>query len=153
MKVDLHLHTRYSPDCNSSLRIIIDQCRKLEIGCVAITDHNTIDGALAVKELAPFPVIVSEEIMSQDGEIIGYFLKESIPGNLPPEEVMARIKDQGGLVCLPHPFDGFGRFPLEPSKREKAWFPRSISSRSSTHGLSPPDIRKRRGLLLNSMEC
>ena len=71
-----------------------------------------------MKEIAPFPVIVSEEVMSSDGEIIGYFLTERIPGGLPPEEVIARIKEQGGLVCLPHPFDGFGRFPLKASKRE-----------------------------------
>ena len=71
-----------------------------------------------MKEIAPFAVIVSEEVMSSDGEIIGYFLTERIPGGLPPEEVIARIKEQGGLVCLPHPFDGFGRFPLKASKLE-----------------------------------
>ena len=118
MKTDLHIHTRYSPDSNASLERIIEQCQKLGIDCVAITDHGTIEGALRMKEIAPFPVIVSEEVMSSDGEIIGYFLTERIPGGLPPEEVIARIKEQGGLVCLPHPFDGFGRFPLKASKRE-----------------------------------
>ena len=118
MKVDLHIHTCYSPDSNSSLQGIVDQCTKLGIGCVAITDHGTIEGALAMQEIAPFPIIVSEEVMSSDGEIIGYFLHESIPEGLSPEEVMIEIKGQGGLVCLPHPFDGFGRFPLEASKRE-----------------------------------
>ncbi|MFA4836173.1 MAG: PHP domain-containing protein [Dehalococcoidia bacterium] len=118
MKVDLHIHTCYSPDSNSSLEDIISQCRNLGIGCVAITDHGTIEGALAMKKLSPFPVIVSEEVMSSDGEIIGYFLKETIPSGLSPEEVMARIKQQGGLVCLPHPFDGFGRHPLKAAKRE-----------------------------------
>ncbi len=118
MKVDLHLHTCYSPDSNSSLEGIIERCQKLRIGCVAITDHNTIEGALRMKSIAPFPVIVGEEVMSSSGEIIGYFLNQSIPKGLPPNEVMARIKDQGGLVCLPHPFDGFGRYPLKSSDRE-----------------------------------
>jgi predicted metal-dependent phosphoesterase TrpH len=68
--------------------------------------------------MAPFPVIIGEEVMSSDGEIIGYFLTEEIPTGLPAEEVIHRIKAQGGLVCLPHPFDGFGRFPLNASKRE-----------------------------------
>lgn len=118
MKADLHIHTCYSPDCNSSLESIIDRCRKLGIGCVAITDHDTIEGALKMKQMAPFPVIIGEEVMSSDGEIIGYFLTEEIPSGLPPEEVINQIKGQGGLVCLPHPFDGFGRFPLKASKRD-----------------------------------
>ena len=118
MKADLHLHTCYSPDSNSSLESIIKRCQKLGIGCVAITDHNTIEGALRMKEIAPFPVIIGEEVMSSSGEIIGYFLKQSIPKGLPPSEVVARIKDQGGLVCHPHPFDGFGRYPLKSDDRE-----------------------------------
>ncbi|MBT9163618.1 MAG: phosphatase YcdX [Chloroflexi bacterium] len=118
MKVDLHIHTCYSPDCNSSLESIIDRCQKLGIGCIAITDHDTIEGALKMRQMAPFPVIIGEEVMSSDGEIMGYFLTAEIPAGLPAEEVINRIKAQGGLVCLPHPFDGFGRFPLEASKRE-----------------------------------
>jgi predicted metal-dependent phosphoesterase TrpH len=118
MKADLHIHTCYSPDCNSSLESIIDRCEKLGIDCIAITDHDTIEGALKMREMAPFPVIIGEEVMSLDGEIIGYFLTEEIPGGLPPEEVIHQIKGQGGLVCLPHPFDSFGRFPLRSSKRE-----------------------------------
>ncbi|MDY6912508.1 MAG: PHP domain-containing protein, partial [Chloroflexota bacterium] len=118
MKVDLHLHTCYSPDSNSSLESIISRCQKSGISCVAITDHNTIDGALRMREICPFAVIVSEEVMSSAGEIIGYYLTESIPSGLPPSEVMGRIKDQGGLVCLPHPFDGFGRYPLKANERE-----------------------------------
>ncbi|MBT9149197.1 MAG: PHP domain-containing protein [Dehalococcoidia bacterium] len=118
MKVDLHIHTCYSPDCNSSLESIIERCQKLEIGCIAITDHDTIEGALKMRQMAPFPIIIGEEVMSSDGEIIGYFLTEEIPSGLFAEEVVHRIKAQRGLVCLPHPFDSFGRFPLEASKRE-----------------------------------
>ncbi|MCL0037125.1 PHP domain-containing protein [Dehalococcoidia bacterium] len=118
MKADLHIHTCYSPDCNSSLESIIDQCQKLSIDCVAITDHDTIEGAVKMKQMAPFTVIIGEEVMSSDGEIMGYFLTEEIPSGLSAEEVVHRIKAQGGLVCLPHPFDGFGRFPLKASKRE-----------------------------------
>ncbi len=118
MKADLHLHTCYSPDSRSSLPDIIRRCGKIGIECVAVTDHNTIEGALKMREMAPFPVIVGEEVMSSAGEIIGYFLKEPIPEGLPPDEVMARIKSQGGLVCLPHPFAGLGRHPLKAEHRE-----------------------------------
>ena len=118
MKVDLHLHTCYSPDSKSSLGDIIDRCRELGMGCVAVTDHNTIEGALRMKDISPLPVIVGEEVMSTAGEIIGYFLNEEIPRGLTPIEVMTRIKDQGGLVCLPHPFDGLGRHPLKAADRQ-----------------------------------
>ncbi len=118
MKADLHLHTCYSPDSNSPLADIIERCNELGIECLAVTDHDTIEGALHMKELAPFTVIIGEEIMSTGGEIIGYFLKKRIPGGLVPRETIARIKDQGGLVCLPHPFDGFGRQPLQEKERQ-----------------------------------
>lgn len=118
MKADLHLHTCYSLDCCSSLEAIIRRCRKMGIECVAVTDHNTIAGALALRGMAPFPVIVGEEVMSSAGEIIGYFLKEPIPEGLSPDEVMARIREQGGLVCLPHPFAGLGRHPLRADWRQ-----------------------------------
>jgi len=118
MKVDLHLHTCYSPDARSSLEGIVERCQKVGLGCVVVTDHNTIEGALRMKEISPLPVIVGEEVMSTAGEIIGYFLTEEIPRGLTPIEVMTRIKEQGGLVCLPHPFDGLGRHPLKAADRD-----------------------------------
>jgi len=72
-----------------------------------------------MQEISPFPIIVGEEVMSSAGEIIGYFLKDEIPKGISPQEVMAHIKNQGGLVCLPHPFDGFGRYPLKAEYREE----------------------------------
>ncbi|MBE9501468.1 MAG: PHP domain-containing protein [Dehalococcoidia bacterium] len=105
LKADLHVHTSYSPDSKTSLQQVIARCKEIEIGCVAITDHNTILGALKLREIAPFTVIVGEEINTRSGEIIGYFLTEEIPAMLPAEETVRRIKEQGGLVCIPHPFD------------------------------------------------
>jgi len=105
IRADLHIHTSYSPDSNVSLERLIARCRKVGINCVAITDHNTIAGALEMKRLAPFEVIVGEEIQTLTGEVIGYFLSEEIPRGLPAEETAHRIKEQGGAVCIPHPFD------------------------------------------------
>lgn len=105
IRADLHIHTVYSPDSNTSLERLIARCHKVGINCVAITDHNTIAGALEMKRLAPFKVIVGEEIQTLSGEVIGYFLSEEISKGLPAEETIRRIKEQGGVVCIPHPFD------------------------------------------------
>ncbi len=107
LKADLHVHTRYSEDSISPPEKIVQHCLKMGINCLAITDHNEISGAFEVKRIAPFKVIIGEEILSNQGEIIGYFLTEKIPPRLSPEETAARIKAQGGLVCIPHPFDRF----------------------------------------------
>jgi predicted metal-dependent phosphoesterase TrpH len=76
---------------------------------VAITDHNTIAGALALREMAPELVVVGEEIKTPAGEFIAYFLKEEIPQGLSPQETMARIRAQGGVVGVPHPLDRLRR--------------------------------------------
>ncbi len=65
-----------------------------------------------MQALAPFIVIVAEEILTPHGEIMGMFLKETIPSGLSVEQTISRIKAQGGLVCIPHPFDIFRRVGL-----------------------------------------
>jgi len=105
LKADLHIHTLYSMDCNLSLEQIVNRCLEAGINCIAVADHGTIAGALKLKEIAPFKVIVAEEVLTPFGEIIGFFLSQEIPSPLPAEEVIAQIKAQGGLVALPHPFD------------------------------------------------
>lgn len=106
-KWDLHVHTLYSRDCCSSLEEIIETCQRKDISGIAVTDHNTIQGALKLREIVPSSllVIVGEEIKTLDGEITGLFLEEEIPGGLTTEETIAKIKTQNGLVCIPHPFD------------------------------------------------
>jgi len=105
LKADLHIHTEYSFDCTVSLEGIIDRCVKLGINCVAVADHGTIAGAVKMKEMAPFKVIVAEEVLTPIGEIMGMFLTEEVPSKISAEEAIERIKGQNGLICLPHPFD------------------------------------------------
>ncbi len=104
-KADLHVHTSYSFDCGTSLDDVIASCLKRGITCVAIADHATAEGGLRLKRKAPFTVIVAEEVLTPSGEIMGMFLKETIPSPNSVDETIARIRDQGGLVCVPHPFD------------------------------------------------
>jgi len=105
LKADLHIHTEYSMDCNTPLEKIIERCLKLEINCIAIADHGTAEGGLKMQSLAPFKVIVAEEILTPHGEIMGMFLKETIPSGISVEEAISQIRSQGGLVNIPHPFE------------------------------------------------
>lgn len=105
LKADLHTHTYFSPDSLTSPEKYVQTCRNRRINCVAVTDHNAIGGALAVQKLASFRVIIGEEVESSEGEIIGLFLQEEVPGGLSAEKTVERIREQGGLVCIPHPFD------------------------------------------------
>ncbi len=118
LRADLHTHTHYSPDSIASPRQFVEACRRRRISCLAVTDHNTIRGALAVRELADFRVIVGEEVRTAEGEIIGLFLTEEVPKGLSAEETVERIKAQGGLVGVPHPYDRMRR-ALRPEAREQ----------------------------------
>ena len=105
LKVDLHMHTRFSHDSGAPPSSVVARCLETGLNCIAVTDHNTIRGALEVREIAPFQVIVGAEIKSAAGDIIGLFLEREIPRGLPAPDTVRAIKEQGGLVLVPHPFD------------------------------------------------
>ncbi|MBI4233504.1 MAG: PHP domain-containing protein [Chloroflexi bacterium] len=109
LRGDFHIHTRFSRDSATSPQRLVARCLKVGLNCIAVTDHNTIRGAQEVAKLAPFRVIIGSEVKSAAGEITGLFLKEEVPGGLSPLETVERIKAQGGLVSIPHPFDGIRR--------------------------------------------
>ena len=107
LRVDLHMHTHFSPDSLVSPERLVARCQKVGLSCIAVTDHNTTEGARVVKDIAPFLVIVGEEVRTSEGEVTGLFLTETIPEGLSIGETARRIKDQGGLISIPHPFDRF----------------------------------------------
>jgi predicted metal-dependent phosphoesterase TrpH len=107
LKADFHIHTRFSMDSSTDPKEVVSVCLQKKINCIAIADHGAIEGALVVKKLAPFYVIVAEEVLTTRGEIMGMFLQELVPSGLSIEESIRRIKEQGGLVCAQHPFDKF----------------------------------------------
>ena len=105
MRVDLHLHSNYSHDGQSSLEELIQRCAEVGLDRIALTDHNTVEGALALAELAPELAIVGEEAKTREGEVIGLFITRRLPPYLRPEEVMDLVHEMGGLTYIPHPLD------------------------------------------------
>lgn len=103
LRADLHCHTINSPDSCNHLPWVIDRCRKTGINCLAVTDHNDVDGAFELKKTAPFSVIIGEEVDTGEGEIIGLFIGKWIEPMQGLEKTIEEIKSQGGLVYLPHP--------------------------------------------------
>ena len=105
VRVDLHSHTMWSGDSTTTPEEVIEAVEASGIDVLAITDHNAIRGAAELADKLPCRVIIGEEIKTRTGEIIGLFLSERVPFGLPAEEVALRIRDQGGVVYIPHPFD------------------------------------------------
>jgi predicted metal-dependent phosphoesterase TrpH len=103
--VDLHLHSNFSHDSQSSLQALIERSRECGLDRIALTDHNTVKGALELAQMAPELAIVGEEVKTREGEVIGLFITGQLAPQLMPEEVMDLIHLMGGLTYLPHPLD------------------------------------------------
>lgn len=107
--VDLHCHTNASFDSLSQPAAVVRAAARRGLTHLAITDHGTLDGALAARDAAPpdLTVIVGQEMSTSTGDMIGLFLDTPVAGGLSPTDTAAAIHEQGGLVGLPHPFDRY----------------------------------------------
>ena len=106
VRVDCHLHTAASGDSVLTLEQLAERARQTGLDVVCVTDHNVTPAAVTATERdLGVRIIVGEEIRTPDGDVIGLFLTERIPYVLPLGEVIGRIRAQGGLVYVPHPFD------------------------------------------------
>lgn len=121
MKLDLHMHTHHSKDCTMPTAEVLRLCKARGMDGIAVTDHNSLAGGLEAAAIAPpgLLIIPGEEVKSSEGEIIGLFLREEIPGGLTPEETAGRIRAQGGVVVVPHPFDPIRKSPLRTPALER----------------------------------
>ncbi|MBD0290329.1 MAG: glycosyltransferase [Thermoleophilia bacterium] len=111
---DLHVHTEHSHDCSVPVPDLLDHVQAQGLGAVAITDHNVYSGAFEAAELARgrrLTVIPGEEVKTTQGEVIGLFLSEAIPAGMTMVETIGAVRDQGGVVYLPHPFDRLHSIP------------------------------------------
>lgn len=107
--IDLHCHTRASFDSLSRPRDVARAAAERGLTHLAVTDHDRIDGALEARDFAPpgLAILVGEEIKTTSGDLIGVFLERAVPPGLSPSEAIAAVREQGGLVGIPHPFDRF----------------------------------------------
>src|SRR5215831_7787000 len=106
VRVDCHLHTVASGDANLTVEQLAVRARENGLDVVCVTDHNETAAAVAAAERdLGVRIVVGEEVRTPDGDVIGLFLTERIPYVLPLAEVVGRIRAQGGLVYVPHPFD------------------------------------------------
>lgn len=113
--VDLHMHTDWSHDCSIPASDLLDHAEAIGLGGIAVTDHNVFGGALEAVELArarDLVVIPGEEVKTDtQGEVIGLFLEEEIPPGRSFADTIEAIREQGGLVYVPHPFDRLHTIP------------------------------------------
>ena len=113
--IDLHMHTDWSHDCTIPAEELVDHAEAIGLGGIAVTDHNVFGGALEAVEIArsrELIVVPGEEVKTDDqGEVIGLFLEEEIPRGMTFADTIAAIREQGGLVYLPHPFDRMHSIP------------------------------------------
>lgn len=101
----MHSHTMWSGDSTTTPDELVEGVAASGIDVLCITDHNALRGATELADALGCVVVAGEEVKTHVGEIIGLFLTERIPGGLQPQEVCERIRSQGGVVYIPHPFD------------------------------------------------
>ncbi len=109
VRVDLHSHTMWSGDSTTTPDEVGQAVLDSGLDVVCITDHHAVKGAFELTRQLPCRVIIGEEMRTHAGELIGLFLRERIPFGTPPSEAARAIRDQGGVVYVPHPFDPMRR--------------------------------------------
>ena len=124
IRLDLHNHTSFSADGVMSPAELLRAAKASGLACIAVTDHNTVEGALealALSEADPaLPrVIPGIEISTADGDVIGLYVRAAVPRGLSAMDSIALIRQQGGLVYLPHPFDIIRRGTIAARAREQ----------------------------------
>lgn len=105
IRLDMHMHTRLSSDCLSDPAAVVHAALARGVHRVCVTDHNRISAAQELKETFPDQVIVGEEVKTAENvDVIGLYIGELVPKGTPARETCERIRAQGGLVYMPHPY-------------------------------------------------
>jgi predicted metal-dependent phosphoesterase TrpH len=105
LKVEFHCHTVFSKDSLTRPEDLVRAARRIGLDRLIVTDHNSTGGAFAARVIDPELVIIGEEIMTTRGELLASFLTEEIQPNLPPQETIKRLRQQGAFISVSHPLD------------------------------------------------
>jgi predicted metal-dependent phosphoesterase TrpH len=106
-KADIHVHTTYSDGHAGVDEVLEHAVQNTDLRVIAITDHDTIEGALEARSLAEeygIEVAVGEEVSTSDGEVLALFIEQQLPPGLPAAETIAAVHAQGGLCVAAHPY-------------------------------------------------
>lgn len=115
MKLDLHIHSIYSTDSNSSIQAIISMSKKRGLEGISITDHNSIEGSKQALKLNNTDLIIipGAEYSTDIGHLLVYFLKEGLEnlglkknmqGLYSSSDIIGSAHEQQALVFMAHPF-------------------------------------------------
>jgi predicted metal-dependent phosphoesterase TrpH len=120
IRLDMHMHTEYSRDSRVALADFAEIAKGAQLAAVCITDHDTIEGGLRLREMGTgLQVIVGEEITTADGELVGLYLEKKIAPGQSVDRSIDLIHEQGGLAYVPHPFSRNRRRHLRRSALER----------------------------------
>jgi predicted metal-dependent phosphoesterase TrpH len=112
MRLDLHIHSQYSPDSQSSIEAILKQAQQVGLDGIAITDHNSLKSFFEASRLVEdleldLIVVPGAEISTSEGHLIALGTPNLLPSGLPADETIERAHDNGGIVVAPHPYAFF----------------------------------------------
>ncbi|MBN1826241.1 MAG: PHP domain-containing protein [Candidatus Eisenbacteria bacterium] len=119
IRVEIHVHTAFSFDSKAAPEEVEEAALRAGVDRIAVTDHDTIEGALRLRGRGRIETIIGEEVTTSLGDVIGLFLESPLPPGVEPERTMDAIHEQGGLVVIPHPFDARRGTTLFPEALER----------------------------------
>lgn len=120
-RVDLHCHTSASFDGVADPAAVVARAAERGLTHVAITDHDTLEGAFRARDAAPagLSVIIGCEVNTPEGDLVFAFLLRPLPRDLSAREAILAGREQGALVGIPHPYDRTRRsLLLEPGNED-----------------------------------
>ena len=106
MRLDLHNHTRYSPDSRADPAVLVSLARKTGLEGIAITDHNSVGGINVAEDAASGNILVipAIEVSTRSGHVLGYGVRQVIPRGLSVADTVERIVSLGGVAVAAHPY-------------------------------------------------
>jgi predicted metal-dependent phosphoesterase TrpH len=121
---DVHMHTHYSDGTGTVEETLEHVQRATPLDVIAITDHDTITGALRARDLMAkrdyrFELIVGEEVSTREGHMLALFIEKRIPPGLSIERSIDLVHEQGGLAIVAHPFNRIFRYSVQKSVMDR----------------------------------